>query len=86
MFMIAHASELEVASLRARLRWTEAIDDLLAGGEMNADSTSALMKARSELADLRVALSHEDLHGLARIVRTHRDQVPARGSAESAPR
>ena len=45
MFMIAHASGFELAPLRARLRWTDAIDELLAGGELDAESATALRHA-----------------------------------------
>ncbi len=72
MFMITHASELEAASLRARLRWADAIDDLLAEGSPDAASTVVLVDARAELADLRTDLSHDDLHRLANVVRAHR--------------
>jgi hypothetical protein len=73
MFMIAHASELEVASVRARLRWAEAIDDLLEEGALDPASTVAMADVRATLSDLRTDLSRDDLHRLASIVRSQRD-------------
>jgi hypothetical protein len=84
MFMIAHASEFEVASVRARLRWAEAVDALLASGETDTAATTALAQARAELCDLRTDLSHDDLHRLADVVRSHR--AASRASAQAVTR
>ena len=84
MFMIVHTSELEVASIRARLRWADAIDDLLAVGETGAAAAMALASARAELTDLGNDLSHDDLRRLARVVRSHRDA--SRASVQVATR
>ena len=86
MFMIAHASGFERAPQRARRRWTDAIDELLAGGELDAESATALRHARAELSDLRTDLSHDDLQRLAGVVRSRRDVAASRALAQTPTR
>jgi hypothetical protein len=69
MFMMSHASDLEAASSRARLRWAEEIDGLLRHRDRDADSIAALERARTVLADLDVGLSHDDLRQITAVIR-----------------
>ena len=67
--MITHtrAADFEMASHRARQRWAENIDQLLAAGPVAG--ASALREARDILLDPRVEVRSSDLHELLRVIR-----------------
>jgi hypothetical protein len=73
-------AELEVAPLRARLRWADAIDEALAAPTPHIGAP-ALRRVRDVLRDPDVAVARDDLRRLRVFLRSTADVAPGDGDA-----
>ena len=80
MFNHFSTDELEVAPLRARLRWADAIDEALAAPTPQIGAP-ALRRVRDVLRDADVAVSRDDLRRLRTFLRATAEASPADGDA-----
>jgi hypothetical protein len=85
MFMTVHASQFDLASVRARLRWADAIDRLLLDAPADDTSVAELRHARAVLSDLDADVSSDDLHRLMAVVRRYSGHEASGIATEAEP-